>query len=283
MIVTLKSTHRLDDLLGAAGLARSTFFYHQQRLTMPDRHAQLKQAIIDIFERMNRRFGYRRVHAQLRREGWSVNHKLVYKLMNELGLKSKVRVKKKYNSYKGTVSHIARNVLDRRFTPEKPNAVWASDVTEFRVACTKVYLSPIMDLYDRTIVSYSVSTSPNTAFTAQSLCDAITQQQPGQGLLVHTDQGFQYQHSSWRDLINSIGGVQSMSRKGNCCDNAVMENFFGHLKTEMYHGETFTGLDEFYRAIDEYICWYNNERAQIRLKGLTPMQYRNQALEPLTA
>lgn len=151
MIVTLKSTHRLDDLLGAAGLARSTFFYHQQRLTMPDRHAQLKQAIIDIFERMNRRFGYRRVHAQLRREGWSVNHKLVYKLMNELGLKSKVRVKKKYNSYKGTVSHIARNVLDRRFTPEKPNAVWASDVTEFRVACTKVYLSPIMDLYDRTI------------------------------------------------------------------------------------------------------------------------------------
>lgn len=118
---------------------------------------------------MNRRYGYRRVHAQLRRQGWVVNHKLVYKLMDELGLKSKVRVKRKYNSYKGTVSHIAKNVLDREFTPDKLNSVWASDVTEFRVVGTKVYLSPIMDLYDQSIVSYSVSTSPNTAFTSQSL------------------------------------------------------------------------------------------------------------------
>lgn len=262
MIVTLKSTHRLDDLLNAAGLARSIFFYHQQRLTMPDKHAQLKQAIVDVFERMNRRYGYRRVHAQLRREGWAVNHKLVYKLMDELGLKSKVRVKKKYTSYKGTVSHIARNVLDRRFTPDAQNRVWVSDVTKFRIAGTKVYLSPIMDLYDRSIVSYSVSTSPNTAFTAQSLRDAIAQESPNEGLLVHTDQGFQYQHSSWRDLIKSIGGRQSMSRKGNCYDNAVMENFFGHLKAEMYHGESFASLEEFYEGIEEYIYWYNNERIQ---------------------
>lgn len=232
---------------------------------------------------MNRRYGYRRVHAQLCRQGWVVNHKLVYKLMDQLGLKSKVRVKRKYNSYKGTVSHIAKNVLDREFTPDKPNSVWASDVTEFRVVGTKVYLSPIMDLYDRSIVSYSVSTSPNTAFTSQSLREAIARESPGQGLLVHTDQGFQYQHSSWRDLITGIGGVQSMSRKGNCYDNAVMENFFGHLKAEMYHGESFTSLDEFYHAIDNYIHWYNNERIQQRLKGLTPMQYRNQTLEPLTA
>ncbi|AKK02737.1 transposase [Corynebacterium epidermidicanis] len=203
--------------------------------------------------------------------------------MDELGLKSKVRVKKKYNSYKGTVSHIAKNVLDRCFTPDTPNTVWVSDVTEFRVAGTKVYLSPIMDLYDHSIVSYSVSTSPNTALTSQSLRDAIAQQSPGKGLLVHTDQGFQYQHSSWRNLIDSIGGVQSMSRKGNCYDNAVMENFFGHLKTEMYHGETFTSLDDFYHALDDYIYWYNHERIQQRLKGLTPMHYRNQTLETQTA
>ena len=100
---------------------------------------------------------------------------------------------------------------------------------------------------------------------------------------MHTDQGFQYQHSSWHTLITGIGGTQSMSRKGNCYDNAVMENFFGHLKTEMYHGETFTSLAEFYHAIDEYIRWYNHERIQRRLKGLTPMQYRNQTLKPLTA
>lgn len=173
-IVTLKSTHHLEDLLAAAGLARSTFFYHQQRLTAADKHAQLKQAIRDIFERMNRHYGYRRVHAHLRCQGWAVNHKLVYKLMDELGLKSKVRVKKKYNSYKGTVSHIAKNVLDREFTPDKPHKVWVSDITEFRVVGTKVYLSPIMYLYDHSIVSYSVSTSPNTAFTSQSLRDAMS-------------------------------------------------------------------------------------------------------------
>ena len=161
--------------------------------------------------------------------------------------------------------------------------MWASDVTEFRVAGTKVYLSPIMDLCDRSIVSYSVSTSPNTVFTSQSLRDAIAQESPDQGLVVHTDQGFQYQHSSWRTLITGIGGTQSMSRKGNCYDNAVMENFFGHLKTEMYHGEVFDTVAEFNQAIDEYIQWYNTERIQQRLKGLTPMQYRNQTLEALTA
>ena len=250
---------------------------------MADKHAQLKQAIVDVFERMNRRYGYRRVHAQLRREGWVINHKLVYKLMGQLGLKSKFRAIKKYNSYKGTVSYIASNVVNRCFTPDEPNTVWASDVTEFRVAGTKVYLSPIMDLCDRSIVSYSVSTSPNTAFTSQSLRDAIAQESPDQGLVVHTDQGFQYQHSSWRTLIAGIGGTQSMSRKGNCYDNAVMENFFGHLKSEMYHGESFTSVEEFYHAIDEYIRWYNHERIQKRLKGLTPVQYRNQTLKPLTA
>lgn len=110
-----------------------------------------------------------------------------------------------------------------------------------------------MDLCDRSIVSYSVSTSPNTVFTSKSLRDAIAQESPDQGLVVHTDQGFQYQHSSWRRLITGIGGTQSMSRRGNCYDNAVMENFFGHLKSEMYHGESFTSVEEFYHAIDEYI------------------------------
>ncbi|CAB0654468.1 IS3 family transposase [Corynebacterium diphtheriae] len=250
---------------------------------MPDKHIDLKEAIVEVFTRTNRRYGYRRIHAHLRQDGWNVNHKLVYKLMDELGLKSKVRAKKRYNAYQGTVSHIAENVLDRCFTLDKPNTVWTSDVTEFRIAGTKVYLSPIMDLYDRSIVSYSVSTSPNTAFTSRSLKDAITSQSPGSGLLVHTDQGIQYQHSSWRDLITSIDGIQSMSRKGNCYDNAVMENFFGHLKSEMYHGESFDGLEHFRQALDGYIHWYNHERIQKRLKGLAPMQYRNQTLEPLTA
>lgn len=263
-------------------MARSTYFYHQARFDRPDKHAQLKEAINKVFTNAQRRYGYRRVLAELRKQGWQVNHKLVFKLMNQMGLKSKARPRRKYNSYKGTISAIADNVLDRNFTPDAPNAAWVSDVTEFRVAGRKVYLSPIMDLFDRTIVAHELSLSPTTAFTAKSLRDAISWHSPAAGLIVHTDQGFQYQHSSWTKLIESIDGVQSMSRKGNCYDNAVIENFFGHLKSEMYHGETFTSIEEFYGAVDDYIFWYNNARIQKRTKDLAPIQYRNQVLETLT-
>ncbi|WP_246875208.1 IS3 family transposase [Corynebacterium sp. Marseille-P3884] len=282
-IVILKSQHRLQYLLDAAGMPRSTFFYHQKRLSQPDKHAALKDAIRESFERNKHRYGYRRVLLDLRNQGWVVNHKLVYKLMHQMGLRAKIRQRRPYASYAGTISHIADNKLDRKFTPDKPNTVFVSDVTEFRVAGRKVYLSPVMDLFDRSIVAHTVATSPSTAFTADSLTKAIAVCAPEPGWMMHTDQGFQYQHSSWRDLISDNGGRQSMSRKANCYDNAVMENFFGHLKTEMYHGEVFDTVAEFNQAIDEYIGWYNTERIQQRLKGLTPMQYRNQTLEPLTA
>ena len=264
-------------------MPRSTFFYHQKRLGEPDKHAALKDAIWESFKRNKHRYGYRRVLLDLRNQGWVVNHKLVYKLMCEMGLRAKVRQRRPYVSYSGTISHIADNTLDRKFTPDKPNAVFVSDVTEFRVAGRKVYLSPVMDLFDRSIVAHTVATSPSTAFTADSLTKTIKTCAPEPGWIMHTDQGFQYQHSSWRNLIQDNGGVQSMSRKANCYDNAVMENFFGHLKTEMYHGEVFNTVEEFNHAIDEYIQWYNTERVQQRLKGLTPMQYRNQTLEALTA
>lgn len=264
-------------------MARSTFFYHQKRLSDPDKHAALKDAIRGSFERNKHRYGYRRVLLDLRNQGWVVNHKLVYKLMREMGLRAKVRQRRRYVSYNGTISRIADNTLDRKFTPDKPNTVFVSDVTEFRVAGRKVYLSPVMDLFDRSIVAHTVATSPSTAFTADSLTKTIKTCAPEPGWMMHTDQGFQYQHSSWRNLIHDNGGVQSMSRKANCYDNAVMENFFGHLKTEMYHGEVFDTVAEFNQAIDDYIQWYNTERIQQRLKGLTPMQYRNQTLEALTA
>ncbi|OJH94372.1 transposase [Corynebacterium diphtheriae] len=222
-------------MLAVSGLARSTFFDHQRRFDLPDKYADLKEQITTIFYDSNATFGYRRIWRALRNNNTIVNKKVVQRLMREQGLVSKIR-RKKYNSYRGTVSHIADNVLGRRFIQDAPNKVWVSDVTEFRVAGTKVYLSPVMDLFDRTI-------------------------------LAHT-----------RTLIKSVGGVQSMSRKGNCYDNAVMENFFGHLKSEMYYGASFTSVDELCQAIDEYILWYNTYRLQERFKGLAPMQYRNQTL-----
>lgn len=269
----------MEFLLQELSIPRSTFFYHQKRLGDPDKYAQLKEEIVEIYNRSRERYGYRRVYKTLRNDGRKVNNKLVRRLMREMGLKSKARRPKKYNSYRGEVSKIAPHVLERRFTPEKPNEVWVSDVTEFRVGEKKVYLSPIMDLHDRSILAYRLNVSPTVAFTVDSLKDAVKKHNPDSNTMVHTDQGFQYQHINWRNVIDEFGGTQSMSRKGNCHDNAVMENFFGHLKSEMFHGESFGSIEDLCAEIDEYIEWYNNERIQLGLDGLSPTQYRIRSLQ----
>jgi len=279
VIVALKSKHELEDLLRISNVARSTFYYHAAKLDELDKHAQLKAVIRQLFEENRARYGHRRIWLKLRALGWQVTKKLVHKLMNQLGLRSKVRIKRKYNSYKGVQSVIAPNLLAREFEASKPNLKWVSDVTEFRVQNTKVYLSPVLDLFDHCVVGYKTGTSPTVDLTGQSLQNAFTTEMPAPGLLIHTDQGFQYQHTKWRRMIGENEGVQSMSRKANCYDNAVMENFFGHLKAEMFHGETFKTVNELIKEIDDYIVWYNNERVQEKLKGMTPMQYRNHALQ----
>ncbi|BFM33238.1 hypothetical protein KPHES18084_14800 [Corynebacterium ulcerans] len=179
VIAILKSDHHFDDLLAAAGLARSTYFYHLKQLDNPDKYIELKDAIKTIFEKMKQRYGYRRIHTELRKQGWQVGHKLVYKLMDQMRLKSKVRPRRKYKSYKGQTSRIADNLLDRNFTPDKPNTVWVSDITEFRVAGTKVYLSPIMDLYDRTILAYTLSMSRSRGvLSGRGRLHLLVQQRP---------------------------------------------------------------------------------------------------------
>lgn len=211
-------------------------------------------------------------------DGWRVSKKLVAKIMRREKLVCITRPKRRYNSYRGTISHIADNVLKRDFTAKRPNTKWASDVTEFRVCGKKIYLSAIIDLFDRTVITYEHAFHPTTAFTARTLARTINSQQPEPGLIVHTDQGIHYQHASWSSQLANIKAIQSMSRKGNCYDNSLAENFFGHLKAEFYHPNTFTTVEEFLNGLAQYITWYNNERIQERLKGLTPEQYRNQAL-----
>jgi putative transposase len=277
-VVSLKADYPLGVLLQVAGLARSTFFYHQSRLQAPDPTEKLKAAVTEIFETNHGRYGHRRVHAELRRQGWTLAKKTVLKLMRTLGLACKVRRRKRYNSYRGEQGAIAPNVLKREFEADAPNQKWVTDVTEFSVGDRKLYLSPVMDLFDRQIISYSLGLSPNLALTNASLREALTCLQPGQQPLVHSDQGFQYRHASWRTLIEGAGAVQSMSRKGNCYDNAVMENFFGHLKEEMFHRVRFISTDALETALHEYIRWYNTDRISTKLEGLSPVQYRAQAL-----
>ena len=277
-VVSLKAEHRLEVLLAVAGLARSTFFYHQARSTAPDPRAELKAAITEAFERSHGRYGHRRIHHVLARAGWRVAKKTVLTVMRTLGLVCHVRRKKRYTSYQGRVGVVAANLLDRDFTADAPNRKWVTDVTEFRIGDDKLYLSPIMDVFDRQIIAYSIGPSPTLELTNSSLRAALATRGDGKNLLVHSDQGFQYQHSSWRRLLADHGATQSMSRKANCYDNAVMENFFGHLKAELFHHARYLDTDALTTALHDYIHWYNTERISTTLEGLSPMQYRTQAL-----
>lgn len=150
-------------------------------------------------------------------------------------------------------------------------------MTEFRVGDRKVYLSTVMDLFGRESIGHAVGVSPNLELTNSSLQQALTRLRSGEAPIVHSDQGFQYQHASWRKLLVGADAIQSMSRKGNCLDNAVIESFFGHLKDELYCNTTFLTTGALTAAIDEYIAWFNTERAHSTLEGLSPVQYRAQA------
>lgn len=276
-MIALRADHCFETLLEIAGLARSTFFYNQARLALPDPQAGLKEAITAAFEE-NRRRGHRVVHRALCEAGWRIAKKTVLKLMRELDLVCLIRRRRRYVSYQGEVGKIADNVLNREFTATAPNQKWVTDVTEFRVGDRKVYLSPVMDLFDRQIISYAVGTSPTLELTNSSLRDALATVGEGQAPLVHSDQGFQYQHRSWRHLLSTAGATQSMSRKANCHDNAVIESFFGHLKEEMFHHTRYLSVEALTIALDDYITWFNTGRGHTHCEGLSPAQYRTQTL-----
>lgn len=197
--------------------------------------------------------------------------------MKQLHLKSIVRIKK-YKSYRGEVGKIAPNILKRNFKAEKPNEKWVTDVTEFSLFGKKLYLSPILDLYNGEIVSYNISDSPNFAQITNMLEKAFLKLPDNTNLLLHSDQGWQYQMKHYRAMLNKKGIVQSMSRKGNCLDNSVMENFFGLLKSELLYLQEFDSLEHFKKELKEYIDYYNNKRIKCKLKGMSPVQYRIHSL-----
>ena len=254
-------------------MARSTYYYHVSRINSTDKYHDIRKRIGGIFEAHHKRYGYRRVHMQLVNEGYSINHKTVQQLMAEMCLKSKVR-KVKYKSYKGEVGRIAPNVLNRDFKAEKPCQKWATDVTEFKIDDKKAYLSPIIDMFNGEIVSYTISDSPDLKMVMDMINSAESKVNITAGLVLHSDQGWHYQHKQYQMALKNKGIVQSMSRKGNCLDNAVMENFFGIMKSELLYLQQFKSMVEFKRALKEYIQYYNNDRIKLKLKGKSPAQYR---------
>ena len=277
VIQELRQEHNLAMLLEIAQLPRATFYYHVKRMVQQDKYAIIKTKITEIFHENQGRYGYRRITNELRNRKFTINHKTVQRLMKELDLVCRVRMKK-YRSYKGEVGKIADNLLDRNFQAEKPNQKWTTDVTEFRLFGQKLYLSPIMDLCSGDIVTYTLSESPNLKMVTTMLEQALKVLPEKHNLILHSDQGWHYQHKQYRKMLADNRITQSMSRKGNCYDNAAMESFFGHLKSELLYLQEFESVDHFKRELIAYIDYYNNRRIKAKLKGLPPALHRQQAL-----
>lgn len=264
-------------LLKLACLARSTFYYQLGLLRVVDKHQQLKATIKAVFERHQGRYGYRRVTAELCQLGERVNHKTVQRLMGVLNLKSLVRPKK-YKSYKGEVGQVAPNELQRQFKAKTANEKWVTDVTEFNVAGEKLFLSPVLDLYNGEIIAFETSRRPNFDLIASMLGNAFSRLGPTDKPLLHSDQGWQYRMAAYRQALSERGMMQSMSRKGNCYDNAAMESFFAVLKSEFFYMNKFASVEQLKAGIADYIHYYNHDRIKLKLGGLSPVQFRTQHL-----
>ena len=193
--------------------------------------------------------------------------------MQEMNLKSQVR-RVKYRSYRGQVGKTAPNILNREFEASRPNEKWATDVTEFKVADRKAYLSPIIDMFNGEIIAYTISDRPDLKMVMDMMHSAKRKIKDTSGVMLHSDQGWHYQHMQYQQTLKKFGITQSMSRKGNCLDNAVMENFFGIMKSELLYLQQFSDMEVFKRELRKYINYYNNDRIKLKLNGKSPVQYR---------
>ncbi|MDU4618738.1 MAG: IS3 family transposase [Staphylococcus epidermidis] len=273
IIDELRQHYPFDQLLQIAQIPRSTFYYHLKALKSSDKYEEIKSRIIEIYNENCGRYGYRRVTLALRQEAGRINHKVVQRLMNLLSLKAAIKVKR-YSSWRGALGETADNVLKRNFKATRPNEKWVTDVTEFAVNGRKLYLSPIIDLFNNEVISYSISERPAMAMIDEMLDKAFAKLDKKSTPILHSDQGWQYRHRWYQYQLKASGVVQSMSRRGNCLDNACAECFFGTLKSECFYLNKFNNIEELKTALSDYIHYYNNQRISIKLKGLSPVEYR---------
>ena len=251
-------------------MKRATYYYCVKE--RPDKYASLRAEITRVFEENKGRYGYRRVCLQLRGNGLTINHKTVARLMAEMNLHA-YRRKLRYHSYKGEVGRIAPNILQRDFEADAPNRKWTTDVTQVDIQGKKCYLSPILDMWNGEVISYVISDHPNLKMVTDMLQKAFRKHQALDHLIMHSDQGWHYQHGQYQYLLREHGIIQSMSRKGNCLDNAMMENFFGLMKNELLYPNKWDDIKAFKTALRQYIRYYNNDRIKLKLK-MSPVQYR---------
>ena len=259
-------------------MAKSTYYFEINKVdVVKARNTELMTAIQEIFDCNKGRYGVRRVHKELVNRGYNVNHKRVQRLMHDMELHGK-RPKEKYHSYKGEVGKVASNIINRDFSTTAPLQKWTTDVSQFSFAWGKCYISPILDMNTNEIISYDLSLHPNIEQIHRMLDKAFEKFPTVNGLIFHSDQGWQYQQKSFQKSLEKHNITQSMSRKGNCLDNSVIENFFGRMKSEMFYGLKYESIEELKEAIHNYIYYYNNFRIKVKLKGLSPVEYRTQSI-----
>ena len=247
---------------------------------LKNRDLELKEKIQETFTKNRGRYGVRRITMTLRNAGTLVNHKKVQRLMHAMGLLGK-RPKEKYHSYKGETGKIADNIIARDFHADEPLKKWSTDVSQFSLPWGKCYLSPILDMATNEIIAYDLSGNPTFQQVTDMLDRAFEKFPETDGLILHSDMGWQYQHMSYVQKLKEHGIIQSMSRKGNCYDNCIIETFFGRMKTEMFYGQQkeYSSFEVFEKAVQEYIDYYNNERIQKKTKWTPPAVYRKVSME----
>lgn len=275
-----KKGFKFNYLLKAVNMAKSTYYFEiSKKDVVAEKNQVLTQEIQEIFTENKCRYGVRRVYRELVNRGKHVNHKRVQRIMHTMELLGK-RPKEKYHSYKGEVGKVADNIINRDFSTTAPFQKWTTDVSQFNFSWGKCYISPILDMHTNEIISYDLSLSPNMEQIKRMLDKAFKKNLNIDGLIFHSDQGWQYQHNYFRTALIEHGITQSMSRKGNCYDNCMMETFFGRLKNEMYYGheKDFRSFEEFSVAIAEYIDYYNNKRIQVKTKWMPPVKYREASI-----
>ena len=257
-------------------VSRSGYYDFVKRKDSPQYDRPLAEMILECQQRYGKTYGYRRVHLWLMREkSLYCNPKTVLRAMNKYGLLSEIRRRKKYK-YMGQQVHKYENLLNRSFIADRPNAKWVTDISYIHTAQGVLYLSMIRDLYDNSIIAYKTGTEQNVNLVLNTIKAAVQKETVAAELQLHNDQGFQYTSQAYFALTQAYGITPSMSRRGNCYDNAMAENFFSILKTECIYRNKLKTFDEARRLIDEYIDFYNNERIQTKT-SLTPLEKRRQA------
>jgi putative transposase len=276
VIDALREKYPLNELLAVVAISKSSYFYQKKALSRPDKYVSLRKEVRDVFGKNKCVYGYRRVHAVLRKNGITCSEKVVRRLMLEEHLVVQGKKRRSYSSYLGEISPAVPNLLERDFHAEKPNEKWLTDITEFHIPAGKVYLSPVVDCFDGMAVSWTIGTSPDAELVNTMLDGAIACLSPGEHPVIHTDRGCHYRWPGWIARMETAGLTRSMSRKGCSPDNAACEGFFGTLKSEMFYTRSWEGvsLEEFIYELDGFLRWYNEERIKISLDAMSPIEYR---------